>query len=80
VGGSLGTAIIAVVLQGKITDLGAHPTPTLLAGAFGHTYWWVMGITLVALVPAFILWTIKRQSRRAPAEPAAPGELALEAA
>ena len=49
VGGSLGTAIIAVVLQGQIQQR-PHPRPPL-AAAFGHTYWWVMGVTLVALVP-----------------------------
>jgi EmrB/QacA subfamily drug resistance transporter len=79
VGGSLGTAILAVVLQGKITDLGLHPTPALVAGAFADTYWWVMGITLVALVPTFVLWKIEREARRRRPEAPAP-ELALEPA
>jgi hypothetical protein len=80
VGGSLGTAILAVVLQGKITDLGLHATPAAMAGAFADTYWWVMAITVVALVPTFVLWKVERESRRRQAEMPATGELALEAA
>ncbi|MDQ6806107.1 MAG: MFS transporter [Actinomycetota bacterium] len=46
VGGSLGTAIIAVVLQGHLNHA-AHTHPAL-AASFAHTYWWVMGVTLIA--------------------------------
>jgi EmrB/QacA subfamily drug resistance transporter len=63
VGGSLGTAIVAVAVQAKITHLGHDPTPAQLAGAFAHTYWWVLGLTCVALVPTAILWRIERQAR-----------------
>lgn len=63
VGGSLGTAIVAVAVQAKITHLGHDPTPVQLAGAFAHTYWWVVGLTCVALVPTAILWRIERQAR-----------------
>jgi EmrB/QacA subfamily drug resistance transporter len=64
VGGSLGTAIIAVVLQGKTTGAGAHPSAGALAGAFAHTYWWVMGLTLIALLPTIALAKIERNARR----------------
>jgi EmrB/QacA subfamily drug resistance transporter len=64
VGGSLGTAIIAVVLQAKTTHAGIHATPSALAGAFGSTYWWVMGLTLVALAPTTVLMAIERRGRR----------------
>ncbi|HEY5196583.1 MAG TPA: DHA2 family efflux MFS transporter permease subunit [Solirubrobacteraceae bacterium] len=64
VGGSLGTAIIAVVLQAKTTHAGIHATPAALAGAFGSTYWWVMGLTLVALAPTTVLMAIERRGRR----------------
>jgi EmrB/QacA subfamily drug resistance transporter len=67
VGGSLGTAIIAVVLEGKTSHAGIHPTPSALAGAFGSTYWWVMGLTLVALVPTTALTVIERRARLAAA-------------
>jgi EmrB/QacA subfamily drug resistance transporter len=83
VGGSLGTAIIAVVLQAKTTHAGVHATPSALASAFGDTYWWVMGLTLVALAPAAALTVIERRARAAgvagqPGEPS-DGELAPDA-
>jgi EmrB/QacA subfamily drug resistance transporter len=61
VGGSLGTAIIAVVLQGHIQHA-AH-TQAALASGFGHTYWWVMAVTLVALLPTLLLTRIERRAR-----------------
>lgn len=61
VGGSLGTAIIAVVLQGQIQH--AH-TATAAAAGFGRTYWWVMGVTLIGLLPTLLLARIERQARR----------------
>jgi EmrB/QacA subfamily drug resistance transporter len=68
VGGSLGTAVIAVVLQHQtshVTSLSAA------ASGFGATYWWVMAVTLVALVPTAMLMLIERRSRRQDAELAA---------
>ncbi len=60
VGGSLGTAIIAVVLQGQ-TDH-AH-TAAAAAAAFAHAYWWVMGVTLIALLPTVLLARIERRAK-----------------
>ncbi len=62
VGGSLGTAIIAVVLQGHIQHA-AH-TQAALATGFDHTYWWVMAVTLVALLPTLALARIEGRARR----------------
>ncbi len=84
VGGSLGTAIIAVILQHNIT--GAH-TSAAVATGFGHTYWWVMGVTLVALVPTLALARIERINARAaaaeaeqlPSDPGVTREPVLEA-
>jgi len=76
VGGSIGTAILAVVLQSGISGLGT-PTPAGIAGAFGDTYYWVLGISLVALLPTIVLATIERRAK-ASAEPL-PAEIALEA-
>ncbi|HWD73688.1 MAG TPA: DHA2 family efflux MFS transporter permease subunit [Solirubrobacteraceae bacterium] len=60
VGGSLGTAIIAVVLQGQT----AHAkTAAAAASGFGHTYWWVMGVTLLALVPTLLLARIEQRAK-----------------
>jgi EmrB/QacA subfamily drug resistance transporter len=75
VGGSIGTAILAVVLQSGISGL-ATPTPAGIAGAFGDTYYWVLGISLVALLPTIVLATIERRAR-ASAEPL-PADIALE--
>lgn len=80
VGGSLGTAIIAVVLQGHVQH--AH-TQAALAAGFGHTYWWVMGVTLVALVPTLLLTRIEGRERarnQAGREPVAVEPALLEAA
>ncbi len=60
VGGSLGTAAIAVVLQHNLS--GAH-TAAATASGFGNTYWWVMGATVIALVPTAMLAYIERRAR-----------------
>ncbi len=72
VGGSIGTALVAVVLEHQIS-VQAHglagglsmadtaPAAVVakvarpLATAFGNTFWWVLGLTLLALVPALLL-------------------------
>src|SRR3954470_2066587 len=77
VGGSIGTAVLAVVLQNGISSL-AVPTPAGIAGAFADTYWWVLGISLVALAPTVLLTLVERRTRTATA--ALPGEAVLEAA
>ncbi|MDA3628934.1 DHA2 family efflux MFS transporter permease subunit [Saccharopolyspora sp. WRP15-2] len=45
IGGSLGTAVLVVVLQN------GDPDPAV---AFGTTFWWASGITALSLVPAFL--------------------------
>ncbi len=60
VGGSVGTAILSVVLA---NNLEGKNTPAAAADAFGNTYWWAMGVSLVALVPAFILVRAERTAR-----------------
>ncbi len=77
VGGSIGTAVLAVVLQSGISSL-AIPTPSGIAGAFADTYWWVLGISLVALAPTVLLTVVERRARVAAAP--VPAEVALEAA
>jgi hypothetical protein len=77
VGGSLGTAIIAVVLQNNLSHIVRGPTAAASAAAgFGHTYWWVMGATLIALVPTALLARIERHAAQEKAlEAAAAAEL-----
>jgi uncharacterized membrane protein len=67
VGGSLGTAIFAVVLQAQLKH--AHTAGAAAAG-FGHTYWWIMGFTLLALLPTVLLARIERRHTPRRAEPA----------
>ncbi|WP_051579580.1 MDR family MFS transporter [Pseudonocardia acaciae] len=61
VGGSLGTAILTVVLQQSLA--GAPPGPASSAG-FGHTFWWALALCVLALVPAAFF-----PARRATAKP-----------
>jgi EmrB/QacA subfamily drug resistance transporter len=68
VGGTLGTAIIAVVLQNKLVHVpgagtGTYTDPTAVAAAFADTYRWVVLITVLALIPAVVLWQVERQLR-----------------
>jgi EmrB/QacA subfamily drug resistance transporter len=76
-GGSVGTAVLSVVLSRRMADVlpsgGAVGTPAhrhlpphlaeALARAFGTTYWWAVAITAVALVPALLLAAIERRTR-----------------
>jgi MFS family permease len=73
VGGSIGTALLAVILERQITaalpgagtavTTGGTAIPASLrekiapqiAAAFGHTFWWAVGIAGLALVPALFL-------------------------
>jgi EmrB/QacA subfamily drug resistance transporter len=69
VGGSMGTAILAVILSHNILDAsapsgGKPPTRAALARAFGNTFWWALGITAAAAVPAAFLMVSERQTRR----------------
>ena len=78
VGGSIGTAILTVVLQSGITHLG-RPTAAGVASSFAHTYWWVLGISVVALLPTILLSVVERRTRATATAPIT-AELALEAA
>ena len=85
VGGSLGTAVVAVVLQSKLSHLGGassglavHVSPDAVAAAFAQTYWWVIGMTLVSLIPSIVLWRIERRNRAAGAENGTPDDMLME--
>jgi EmrB/QacA subfamily drug resistance transporter len=64
VGGSIGTAILAVVLQDRLSALGPSAGAGARAEAFGQTYWWAIAITLAAAVPAIVLIFAERSARR----------------
>jgi hypothetical protein len=82
VGGSLGTAVLAVVLQHRLaTELGSGVAAggravsagvraraaEPLAHAFAGTYWWAVGFGAVALVPAAVLAVVEGRGARAAA-------------
>jgi EmrB/QacA subfamily drug resistance transporter len=84
VGGSLGTAIIAVVLQTNLSRLpGANtrhgPTVTAVAASFAQTYRWVILMSILALIPAAVLWRVERQLRANGQEAQVSDEALVEA-
>jgi EmrB/QacA subfamily drug resistance transporter len=74
IGGAIGTAVLAVVLQrasGTAVSLGK------LAGAFDTAYWWSLGIALLSLIPCLVL--LRAENPRARLTPAAAdAEAAVE--
>ncbi|MGH2849133.1 MAG: DHA2 family efflux MFS transporter permease subunit [Solirubrobacteraceae bacterium] len=61
VGGSIGTAILAVVLQRSLT--GAH-TAGAAAGAYGTAFWWSAGLSALAIIPCVVLTRAEHNARR----------------
>jgi hypothetical protein len=68
VGGSLGTAVLAVVLQHQLAHASGRG-PAALADGFGHTYWWAMAFTALAMAPALVLARAQRSRRASGAAP-----------
>ena len=62
VGGSIGTAVLAVVLQRAL--VGAH-TDAAAAAAYGTAFWASAGITALAILPCIILVRAERAARSA---------------
>jgi EmrB/QacA subfamily drug resistance transporter len=60
VGGSIGTAVLAVVLQRAL--IGAHSLSAVAAG-YGTAFWWSTGLTAAAILPAIILMRAERAAR-----------------
>ncbi|MGN6189044.1 MAG: MDR family MFS transporter [Conexibacter sp.] len=87
-GGSIGTALLAVVLTHELTQafggaagggsLGSVPDAVRaraaepLASAFGTTFWWAVGITALGIVPAAVLAVRERSGARQPDAVAPP--------
>jgi EmrB/QacA subfamily drug resistance transporter len=59
-GGAVGTAILAVVLQ---RALGHAHLPASKASAFDTAYWWALGIALLSLIPCVMLLRAERALR-----------------
>jgi EmrB/QacA subfamily drug resistance transporter len=71
VGGAIGTAVLAVVLQRA--SAGAT-NPAELASAFGTAYWWALGICAASLIPVLFLLRAERQKK----EPETAAEILAE--
>jgi EmrB/QacA subfamily drug resistance transporter len=60
VGGSIGTAVLAVVLQRALA--GANGL-SAQAGAYGAAFWWTTALTAAAVVPCLVLVRAERRAR-----------------
>ena len=60
VGGSIGTAILTVVLQSHLTHAGRSVSAQ--ASAFASTFWWVLAFIAIAVLPTTILIAVDRQT------------------
>jgi hypothetical protein len=63
VGGSFGTAVLAVIPEGAQRTAG--PEPTALTNAFHHAFWWSIAFTAVA-VPVTLLLPGGQRPRQHP--------------
>ena len=63
IGGSVGTAIFAVVLQWRLDAAAGHGER---AEAYGTAFWWVVGVTLAATLPTLLLMRNERRAARTP--------------
>ncbi len=62
IGGSIGTAVLAVVLQRSL--LHAHGLDGA-AAAYGTAFWWALALTALAIVPCVVLVRAERSARAA---------------
>jgi EmrB/QacA subfamily drug resistance transporter len=76
VGGSIGTAVLAVVLQRALT--GTH-TLEAAAGAYGTAFWFSTGLTALAIAPCVILLRAERAARAAKGDEGTPPDVMAEA-
>jgi uncharacterized membrane protein len=77
-GGSLGTAILAVVLQRALS--GAHGLGGM-ASAYGTAFWAATALTAIAIIPCIILFQAERAARAGQTETVETStEAALEVA
>jgi EmrB/QacA subfamily drug resistance transporter len=74
VGGSIGTAVLAVVLERAL--VGQH-TLAGAASAYGTAFWVSAGLTALAIVPCIILLRAERAARAAKRAAAEPSEAEL---
>jgi EmrB/QacA subfamily drug resistance transporter len=71
-GGSIGTAVLAVALQRSLMAARHPATVAEVAGAFGTAFWWSLGIAAAAIAPCVVLMRAEHKvaaERRAAAPP-----------
>ncbi|WP_327311962.1 MDR family MFS transporter [Streptomyces sp. NBC_01235] len=61
IGGSLSTAVLAVVLQSR---LDTATTSAMQASAFGTAFWWTLAISLCAIAPMLLLVASERSTQQ----------------
>jgi hypothetical protein len=76
IGGSIGTAIFAIVLQHNLTQAGASVSAQ--GSAFGSTFIWVIVVTAFAAAPTILLSKIERQAKATAVEAPSSATVALE--
>jgi EmrB/QacA subfamily drug resistance transporter len=76
VGGSIGIALLTVVLQRSLDH--AHSL-SAAAGSYGTAFWWAVGLTSLAIIPSIVLIRAERQARRLAGTPDVPDEAIEEA-
>jgi EmrB/QacA subfamily drug resistance transporter len=77
VGGSIGTALLAVVLQRALS--GEH-TLSGMASAYGTAFWASAALTALAIVPCIVLLLAERRARANAQTPGASPDVVAEAA
>jgi EmrB/QacA subfamily drug resistance transporter len=66
VGGSIGTALLTIVLSGQLEG---RALPSSRAKAFGTTFVWVIVAAVMAIVPTIVLFLIERAQRASSTSP-----------
>jgi MFS family permease len=74
VGGSIGIAVLAVVLQRGLDS--AHSL-SADASAYGTAFWWAVGLTALAIIPCIVLMRAERAAKRTASRGGAPDEASL---
>ena len=70
-GGSLGVAVLAVVLQRSISGAGHSSGLAGVAGAYGTAFWWGFAIAAAAIIPCIVLTRAERATARQQRSPTA---------
>ncbi|MEA2430155.1 MAG: hypothetical protein QOI19_628, partial [Thermoleophilaceae bacterium] len=60
-GGSIGTAVLAVVLERALVSAHHPLTASGAAGAYSVAFWWSLGITALAIIPSIVLLRAERR-------------------